>query len=350
MKAMDGAILQTRGLCIGYAHRRHEGNLLAADLEVELLKGELVCLLGPNGAGKSTLLRTLSGLQKPLAGEVLLQGRNLQGLTEDERARLLGLVLTERIDAGNLSVYALVALGRYPYTGWYGRLTPADEEVVRWAIAAVGARDLAARSVGELSDGERQKVMVARALAQEPALLLLDEPTAFLDLPRRVEIARLLRCLASGSDRAVLLSTHDLDLALRCADRLWLLSPGGPLQVGAPEDLVLSGAFQQTFADMEFDPAKGSFQLARDPEGEVGLAGDGLEAQWTARALERVGFRVVRRREKPPRVEIIRRDGGTTWRLHTGTERRLCDTLYEMVGHLKPRQAVPAGSNRGASP
>ena len=192
---MSATILQTCDLCIGYAPKRRPRIAVAADLGVELLKGELVCLLGPNGAGKSTLMRTLAGLQKPLSGEVLLEGRDLHGLSESERARLLGLVLTERVDVGNLSAYALVALGRYPYTGWDGRLSAADEEVVRWAIDAVGARDLAGRSVGELSDGERQKVMIARALAQEPAVLLLDEPTAFLDLPRRVEIVQLLRRL-----------------------------------------------------------------------------------------------------------------------------------------------------------
>ena len=330
---MAATILQTRDLCIGYAPKRRPHVEVAADIGVELLKGELVCLLGPNGAGKSTLMRTLAGLQKPLTGEVHLEGCDLHGLTESERARLLGLVLTERVDVGNLSAYALVALGRYPYTGWDGRLSHEDEEVVRWAIDAVGARDLAGRSVGELSDGERQKVMIARALAQEPAVLLLDEPTAFLDLPRRVEIVQLLRRLAGDSDRAVLLSTHDLDLALRCADRLWLLPQDGPLQTGAPEDLVLSGAFQRAFADVEFDPAIGSFQLAQEPEGAVGLVGEGLHALWTARALERAGFRVVE--DAPTCVEIIRDNGDATWRLYTATGDRVCATLYELVKCLK---------------
>ena len=142
LNAVAATILQTRDLCIGYAPKRRPRVDVAADIGVELFKGELVCLLGPNGAGKSTLMRTLAGLQKPLAGEVLLQDRDLHGLTESERARLLGLVLTERVDVGNLSAYALVALGRYPYTGWDGRLSAADEEVVRWAIDAVGAREL----------------------------------------------------------------------------------------------------------------------------------------------------------------------------------------------------------------
>ena len=242
------------------------------------------------------------------------------------------------MDAGNLTAYALAGLGRYPYTGWDGRLSPADEEVVRWAIDAVGAGDLAARSVGELSDGERQKVMIARALAQEPAVLLLDEPTAFLDLPRRVEILRLLRDLAGREGRAVLLSTHDLDLALRCADRLWLLPPGGPLQAGAPEDLVLSGAFQRTFAGVEFNTATGSFQLEQEPEGVVALEGEGLDALWTARALERAGFRVDAAGNAPVRVELLQETGGATaWRLHTAGGRLLCGTLYELVGQLKER-------------
>ena len=326
-------MLQACDLGIGYAPRRGPRLEVALHLDAHLLAGELVCLLGPNGAGKSTLMRTLAGLQKPLAGAVFLKGRNLHGLTERARARRLGLVLTERVEVGNLAAYALVALGRYPHTGWAGRLSPADEAVVRWAMDAVGARHLAGRSVGELSDGERQKVMIARALAQEPAVLLLDEPTAFLDLPRRVEVLQVLRRLAGDRDRAVLLSTHDLDLALRCADRLWLLPPNGPLQIGAPEDLVLSGAFQRTFADVEFDPALGSFHLAREPEGEVGLVGAGLHARWTARALERAGFRVAA--DAPTCVELIHDGDATAWQLRTATGDRVCATLYEVVKCLR---------------
>jgi iron complex transport system ATP-binding protein len=154
-----------------------------------------------------------------------------------------------------------------------------------------------------------------------------------LDLPRRVEIVQLLRRLAGDSDRAVLLSTHDLDLALRCADRLWLLPQDGLLQTGAPEDLVLSGAFQRAFADVEFDPAIGSFQLAQESEGAVGLVGEGLYARWTERALERAGFSVVG--DAPTCVEIISRDGDAVWRLHTATGQRVCATLYELVKCLK---------------
>ncbi|MBC7811577.1 MAG: ABC transporter ATP-binding protein, partial [Burkholderiales bacterium] len=201
---MADVVLQTHNLAIGYAPSRGEWRVVAQNLNLTLNRGELVCLIGPNGAGKSTLMRTLAGMQPALAGggRVLLLGDEVGALKANELARRLSVVLTERIDAGLLSVFELVALGRYPYTEWSGALTAHDEDVIQWALKAVGAAALANRSVGELSDGERQKALIARALAQEPALMLLDEPTAFLDLPRRVEIMRTLRELARNTGRA----------------------------------------------------------------------------------------------------------------------------------------------------
>jgi iron complex transport system ATP-binding protein len=238
-------------------------------------------------------MRTLAGLQPALAGSVMLAGREMASYSPNALARQLSIVLTERIDVGLLSAYALVALGRYPYTDWRGTLSAEDQTIIQHAFASVGAIPLAARPVNELSDGERQKVMIARALAQEPQLMLLDEPTAFLDLPRRVEIMQILRRLAHDSDRAILLSTHDLDLALRSADVLWLLS-SGELHVGAPEDLVLSGAFAAAFTSegVTFDAETGSFRVQQEGRGKVSVVGDGLSATWAARALEREGYRV----------------------------------------------------------
>ncbi len=189
-----------------------------------------------------------------------------------------------------------MTLGRYPYTDWWGNLTPQDEAIVHWAIKSVGAVHLAQRHVSELSDGERQKIMIARALAQSPIVMLLDEPTAFLDLPRRVEIMQLLRQLARETNQAILLSTHDLDLALRLADKVWLLSTNGILHVGAPEDLVLSGSFADTFESerVEFDIASGEFHLHISHKGEINLIGEGMAIIWTIRALKRVGFLVTR--------------------------------------------------------
>lgn len=306
-------ILQTTNLTIGYQPKRRPEKVVAAGLDLHLQPGTLVCLLGPNGAGKSTLMRTLAGMQNPLSGEVLLDGASLAALSPQTLAKKLSIVLTERVDAGLLSAYALVALGRYPYTDWRGRLTAQDEAIVQQAIEAVSVTELAARPVLELSDGERQKVMIARALAQEPQVMLLDEPTAYLDLPRRVEIMQILRRLAHDSQRAILLSTHDLDLALRSADVIWLMA-NGRIHIGAPEDLVLSGEFAQAFASegVVFDVASGSFRIAQGHKGEVDVLGSGLPATWTVRALERSGYLVHTQANGSPLQVIC---NGAGWEL-----------------------------------
>jgi iron complex transport system ATP-binding protein len=283
-------VLQTDALAIGYGGK--PARVVAGNIHLTLKAGELVCLIGPNGAGKSTLIRTLAGMQAPLSGQVRLLGEDVHKLPTKRLAQTLSVVLTERINPGLLTARTLVGLGRHPYTDWSGRLTAQDEAIVSQAIAAVGANALAERQMGELSDGERQKIMIARALAQQPALMILDEPTAFLDLPRRVEIMQLLRQLAHDEARAILLSTHDLDLALRTADRIWLLTSDGVLHAGAPEDLVLNGAFEQAFAaeGVAFDAASGTFRVNAGAKGKVAVVGDGLPALWTKRALERAGF------------------------------------------------------------
>ncbi|MEW6284909.1 MAG: ABC transporter ATP-binding protein [Chloroflexota bacterium] len=298
-------MLTTSSLTIGY-HRRP----IAFSLDLELRPAEMVCLIGPNGAGKSTLLRTLAGMQEPLSGTVRLGGADLFSIPALELAKQLAVVLTGRVEAGNLSAYALVTLGRHPYTDWLGRLTPRDEEAVRRAMQLTGCEALAARPIHELSDGERQKVMIARALAQEPKVLLLDEPTAFLDLPRRVELLQLLKRLSRETRCAVLLSTHDLDLALRIADKLWLLSSSGELHIGLPEELALNGALARVFQSegVEFDHARGAFKVHQPVCGPISLHGDrdGVATAWTWRALERIGYEVhnngVRR---PVHVDVL---------------------------------------------
>ena len=223
-------------------------------------------------------MRTMAGMQKPLGGEVWLDGVNIHELPARELAKKLSVVLTERISVGVMTSHALVALGRYPHTNWAGALSGKDHEVIQWALQTTGALEFGRRQIGELSDGERQKVMVARALAQEPQLMILDEITALLDLPRRVEIMRMLRDPARKTKRAILLSTHDLDLALRSADRIWLLPKNGGMKIGAPEDLVLSGSFETAFASegVEFDQQTGSFHIAQPEAGTVAIIGEGI--------------------------------------------------------------------------
>jgi iron complex transport system ATP-binding protein len=288
------AQLSAQQLSIGYqSNGAHKP--VAQGLDCELYGGEFVCLLGPNGAGKSTLIRTLAGMQAPLAGKLQIAGNALNDIAPRERARAVSVVLTETMPSGMLDVYSLVSLGRHPYSGWFGGLSQHDRERIEWALKTVGAMPLANRQVAELSDGERQKVSIARALAQEAKLMLLDEPTAFLDLPRRVELMSLLRQLARRESLALLLSTHDLDLALRFADRLWLMTPTGKLIQGAPEALALDGNFTAAFVseNLDWDANSGSFRPRTEACLKVQIHGNGLRHNWTQRALERLGFGIA---------------------------------------------------------
>ena len=338
---MTKTVLTTENLTIGYRHRRKAPTVVARNLSLSLREGEVVCLIGPNGVGKSTLMRTMTGLQPGLSGEVVLEDSRISDLAPGEMARRIGVVLTERVNVGMLSGFALAALGRHPHTGWSGRLTEEDIQAVHWAISAVGAENLTWRLVSELSDGERQKIMIARALAQEPHTIVLDEPTAYLDLPRRVEIMGLLRSLARNTGKAILLSTHDLDLALRSADLIWLMYPGGNLKEGAPEDLVLSGALEEAFANegVEFDREHGAFVLARRLGKKVGLQGDGIASFWTRRALEREGFLVLpqdeQEYEEAVRVTVQNEDSGPVWRTCINEEFSDHSSIYQMVRYLR---------------
>ncbi|MEM1177217.1 MAG: ABC transporter ATP-binding protein [Acidobacteriota bacterium] len=295
------APLRTTGLVAGYPGSGGPDRALTAPLDLELRRGQLICLLGPNGAGKSTLLRTLAGVQAALDGDVELEGQPLDGWPPRQRARRLAVVLTDGDAPLGMPGLEMVRLGRQPHSPWTGRLRRQDHEAVERALEAVDGVELAPRPLGQLSDGERQKLLLARALAQEADLLLLDEITAFLDVPRRLEIFRILRRLAHAAGKSVLLTTHDVDLALRSADRIWLMSQDG-LLTGAPESLVLNGALGRAFAGrgVEFDRDTGRFHLPTRRRGTVQLHGDGRVARWTAHGLERLGFQVVHARSESP--------------------------------------------------
>ena len=196
-------------------------------INVEIKSGELTCLIGPNGIGKSTLLKTLTGFLPKLGGRLLLDGRDIDLLSQHERAKYISIVLTYKTDVQNLSVAEMVGMGRMPYTGFWGKLNADDREIVAEAINMVGINHLKDRMVQTLSDGERQKVMIAKALAQQTPIILLDEPTSFLDFPSKVEMLQLLHRLAKETDKVVFLSTHDLELALRIADLLVELDKSG---------------------------------------------------------------------------------------------------------------------------
>lgn len=286
--------LRARGLSVGYWTRRRPRAVLE-HVDVSVMPGELVCLLGPNGIGKSTLMRTLARMQPALAGAVELGGVALDTLSGTELARRVGVVLTERVAVESLRVRQVVELGRYPHSGWLGGLGRRDHDVVAWALEAVHATHLADRDVARISDGERQRVMVARALAQEPLLLLLDEPTAFLDVPSRVELMGLLQRLTRHESLGVVMSTHDLELALHTADVLWLLMPDGRLTIGAPEDVIVSGALSRAFEGrrVQFDAEARAFRWPSGDRGRACVEGPGARADLARAVLEREGFEVT---------------------------------------------------------
>lgn len=286
------AVLHATDLSIGY--RTHKGEKLVHEhLSFQLFPGELTCLLGANGAGKSTLLRTLSATQPSLSGELTLLDKPLPDYSERERSRTIGVVLTDKTQAGGLTVYELVALGRQPHTGFFGRLQKKDHAIIEEALNAVCISHKAHSYTAELSDGERQKVMIAKALVQESPLIILDEPTAFLDIVSRIEIMTLLHHLAVSQNKAILLSTHDIEQALVLADKLWLLSKGKGLQCGVTEDMILNRRMDTLFArnDIQFDYAHGVYYPIVNCQHTIAVkATDDILLHWGINALNRHNY------------------------------------------------------------
>ncbi len=256
-------MIHTLDLSIGYM-RNAQQIVVQSDLNLQIARAEMLAVIGPNGCGKSTLLRTLSGLQAPLKGSVLVGGKELEKLSMPEKAALIALVLTEPVQIPYCSVNQLVSMGRYPHTGRFGRLSREDHHKVVEALERVHLRALAQRLLTELSDGERQRAMVAKALAQDTPLIFLDEPTSHLDLSNKVELMVLLRDLARDTGKTVLLSTHELELALRLSDRIWLMRPqAGGIEKGTPSELIAQQCLQRVFKNdlFGFEPETGRVHI-----------------------------------------------------------------------------------------
>jgi len=287
---MKETVISANNISIGYPKMTNRNKTeLYNSLSFQLYSGELTCLLGPNGAGKSTLLRTIGGMQHPLHGEIFLNERTLVNYSESELSRQIGLVLTDKTSVGGLTVKQLVALGRYPYTGFFGKLTNQDYAIVNKAMLDVGIDHKSDTYIAELSDGEKQKAMIAKALAQECPVLLLDEPTAFLDVTSRIDIMNLLHNLALKQKKTVLLSTHDIELALLLADRLWLLSRNRGFVCGITEDIVLNDKMN-VFLDKEgirFDKNIGGFYPVHSYERYVYVHASNPFYHWIKNFLNR---------------------------------------------------------------
>ena len=251
-------ILSTLNLSIGYKTKKD--TIVAKNLNLKLQKGKLIALIGGNGIGKSTLLRTVTGIQKPIEGSVFLNGRDIQLYNSNELAQNLSLVLTEKLPQSNLTVFELIALGRQPYTNWIGKLSEIDISKINEAISLTQIEHLSNKKYYEISDGQLQKVLVARALAQDTPLIILDEPTTHLDLLHKVSMFKLLKKLVIETNKCILFSTHDIDLAIQLVDEMIVMSEEFVIQE-EPCNLISKGVFKELFKDnsIQFDDEKGKF-------------------------------------------------------------------------------------------
>ena len=338
-------ILSAQQLCIGYKTGHGHVKQVHGDLSFSLRKGELTCLLGANGSGKSTLLRTLSASQPSLSGKILLNGNELSAMSEREISRQIGVVLTDKTQTGGLTVYELVALGRQPHTGFFGKLDRQDRQVVDEAIEAVGISHKAHSYMAQLSDGEKQKAMIAKVLAQECPLVILDEPTAFLDVVSRIEIMTLLHHIATAQNKAILLSTHDIEQALVLADCLWLLRKGHGMRSGITEDLILNGELDTLFDRKEicFDRAHGSYYPSVQWEKEIVVdATDETLLHWTVNALNRnnYGCRIspCEADASLPRLIV---EGNDSLSLHTAMDEVRFTSLHTLKHRFKRVEWIP---------
>ncbi len=254
-------ILSTSNLSIGYKTKRST-IIIAENLNLNLQKGKLIALIGANGIGKSTLLRTLTGIQKPISGTVLLNDKNIHKLDSISIAQNLSVVLTEKLPPSNLTVWELIALGRQPYTNWVGKLTDNDIAKINEAIALTQIEHLISKKHYEISDGQLQIVLIARALAQDTSLIILDEPTTHLDLQHKVTLFKLLKKLTQETGKCILFSTHDIDMAIQLSDEMIIMTPENVVQ-DQPCNLIMKGSFNTLFHDehIVFDAEKGKFVI-----------------------------------------------------------------------------------------
>jgi iron complex transport system ATP-binding protein len=290
MKEKESSVKVT-GMEIGYISGRKK-RIVKSNIKMELHPGEISCLLGLNGSGKSTLLRTLCGFQPALNGEILFYGKSIKKYSQSNLSRIVGVVLTEKTNAGGITAYELVGLGRYPHTGFLGNLKENDHRIISSALEATGMAHKAKFYVSELSDGERQKIMIAKALAQECPIIILDEPTAFLDVTSRIETIALLRKMAHEKNKTVFLSTHDIDSAIQMSDRIWLIDKEKPIVSGAPEDLIMKGEIGKYFnkENIFFDINTGKLNTIITATKPIGIEGDFTTSFWIGNALVRNGF------------------------------------------------------------
>ena len=320
--------ITTHQLKVGYKSSYQEVCLFE-NLNLALPPQKLVCFMGPNGAGKSTLIRTLVGLQQPLSGTIEFASNG--PIDGDKISRKVSVVLTDRITASNLSVYDLITFGRYPYLDWTIKLNERDNQIIDQSISLVNISHLIKKNIYELSDGQLQMALIARALAQDTSIIILDEPTAHLDLNNRLEIMKLLKRLTRTANKTILIATHDLDLALQTADTIWLTGKNKNIVSGIPEDLVLNDQFDSIFQFKGFDLKTG--KVIHDPyrKATIRLQGEGHCFLWTKNALERNGYRI----DPSGEIEIFILENSLQWKITQKENSTQVSSINDLLNYLQ---------------
>jgi iron complex transport system ATP-binding protein len=329
-------IIALQNLTIGYPQRSGNEHTVFGPVNIAISAAEMTGIIGRNGIGKSTLLRTIAGLQPQLRGKVFFDGIENTSIQPNDMAKLVSFVSTEPINIHYLRVNELVAMGRFPYTGWLGKLDDTDLKFIDEAAELTGITHLMLKCIQELSDGERQKVMIARALAQDTPIIILDEPTAFLDLPARYDIMRILNNLTLQYNKTILFTTHDLAIAMDIADKLWVMTEG-ILYEGAPEDLLINKVFRKLFLNSaaEFDAKSFSFRLKKEMKNVVLMRGEKRYMPLTKKAMERIGFLTVEKGSSAAEIIILDKNNAPVWQLlYHETDNRF-DSIYTLTTFLK---------------
>lgn len=310
---MKTALLTGRNLTLGYT-KANVKKVVVEGLDFDLNVGELTCLMGPNGVGKSTLVKAMMGKISPFQGEINLLGKSPDSYSKDELSKKLSVVLSEPIFPAHMTVYQLIALGRTPYLNWSGKLSSSDRNAVEEALEDTKIEYLRNERLGEISDGQRQKALIARALAQDGQIMILDEPTSHLDLVNRHEVMFLLQEIAQKQNKAILVVTHDLDIAIESAHQLWLMNCGSPLISGLAEDLILNGQINELLPTdrFVFDVKRGKVKLRREDSGYL-IEGSEDLAFWLAKALEKSTVidskkQLIKITESPFRIHVDRQE------------------------------------------
>ena len=315
----------------------YQNYAVARNLNLKIADCELVALIGRNGIGKSTLLRTIARLQPALSGKIEIAGKPLKHYSRSRMADIMSIVVTDPVNVAHLTVRQLVSLGCFPHSNWLGKLSKKNIDLIEDAMNMTGVSKLANKNLHEISDGERQRAMIARALAQDTELILLDEPTAFLDMPNRFEIVNLLKRLTRTREKTILFSTHDLNIAMQEADKLWLIEAGA-IQEGAPEDMALNGQFSEMFegTKLKFNDNTGQFSVERNNIRQIKMFGEGKNFFWTKKALERLDFSVEKiETENQADITVNAENNVISWTLKTYEKKLQFTSIYDLAGSVK---------------